>query len=840
MTLLMALAVADGAIEQVDSAADLERVRFPQNGGKRTLYIREEMQNVPILRGYEGKTTSKDRILTTEALRTSLLEIGCRAGYEQEFSAYSIRRGYGNKLDSESTFLILFSISHNFAEFLTPAERNRQMGHSNDNIFTAYMSRISAIDIQNIIDGKAPDQKLIDYLRSMECDKDSAAPLPPRSILEEARFRRRERPTETTQQEYRSKRDEYFEHRKDIYAGTRTTAAVGKLSERPPQSSTFWTYLQYDGQRRQAMRVLFGESISKPTESFAEIVGIVVGVANPTEWYYPGATPINGQCWCGKQMEEFRDKFFFKYHLLGCYRKDQHASTTCTPRFQEQDSPLARLQIDPICIDPELLEPTDSRSACRRFCFRCLQHFDSISDWEAHCEMHLGSLDMFCGRVFRRGILLRPALCPLCLGKKTLSASERYRQFAFHKYIHHVEHHLSEESIKYPTRCPHPICSSTITSNKDFWDHMVDKHGISIAQPKKAGFLRTRLKSVFDNDTRAFPKKLQELSSDLSEPNSTEDSPVDLQLEGVQRDSGSQFCCTSDGCRLSYADLESFLVHASIHSYKRCPVADCLHGFRNLPGLRDHLFYQHSLSTYVCNLPSIVDSGAQCDKIFRELAGLKNHQKTHRRKAALRCPYGCKHPFRNEVTRDRHVAINHNGILPFRCTELTPDGVCDKGFRFAWILRRHIKEIHNSRTVPTMISEANHGMDKENTIDLDPITSDQNDPNRDEDDSELPIPEQVPKMVAVCIWNDGSGSCGFSAGQTDELKLHVFSHVKTKTRNCNFGPCQKPFHDRKALKRHICAVHLGILPYSCKICPYSASVSSRLRRHYKAHKGVEP
>ena len=51
------------------------------------------------------------------------------------------------------------------------------MGHKSDDVFMHYISAVSGVDIQNVINGRDPDQALIDYVRSMQPRVDYDAPL---------------------------------------------------------------------------------------------------------------------------------------------------------------------------------------------------------------------------------------------------------------------------------------------------------------------------------------------------------------------------------------------------------------------------------------------------------------------------------------------------------------------------------------------------------------------------------------------------------------------------------------------------------------------------------------
>lgn len=103
LTLILGLAIADRAIAGIETIEDLETVRFLPGRPSRELRIRPKMQDIPLLRrqtqGSHGKT-SKDQILYGAQLADQLKSLGHRAGYLDDLVPYSVRRGFGNSIDS--------------------------------------------------------------------------------------------------------------------------------------------------------------------------------------------------------------------------------------------------------------------------------------------------------------------------------------------------------------------------------------------------------------------------------------------------------------------------------------------------------------------------------------------------------------------------------------------------------------------------------------------------------------------------------------------------------------------------------------------------------------------
>lgn len=103
VSLLLALAIADGAIHMIDTAEDIARVRFSADRNSTVLHIKEDMRHVPVLREVECRfKLAPTKILTATKLCDQMTSLAARAGYKGRLTPYSIRRGHGNILDRTS------------------------------------------------------------------------------------------------------------------------------------------------------------------------------------------------------------------------------------------------------------------------------------------------------------------------------------------------------------------------------------------------------------------------------------------------------------------------------------------------------------------------------------------------------------------------------------------------------------------------------------------------------------------------------------------------------------------------------------------------------------------
>jgi hypothetical protein len=109
---LLALAILDGALEGVTTAADLKFFEPNDDLPSRKIRICATHREKPVFRAcLNGNSVSPSRILTGAALEELCKALGDRAGYEDPFLPYCIRRGHGQMIDGK--FGIVFHANAN-------------------------------------------------------------------------------------------------------------------------------------------------------------------------------------------------------------------------------------------------------------------------------------------------------------------------------------------------------------------------------------------------------------------------------------------------------------------------------------------------------------------------------------------------------------------------------------------------------------------------------------------------------------------------------------------------------------------------------------------------------
>ncbi|GIZ36574.1 hypothetical protein CKM354_000004400 [Cercospora kikuchii] len=152
MRQLLALAIADGALQDVDCVEDLfKKYRPPPGQPFSQIPIRPEMHEVPLLRRLAEGMVHDKQIWTYSDLQYMLRGLGTRAGYEYRLTPYAFRRGFGSVLD----------------RFASAVQRRKHMGHKSDDTFLSYLSDISGLNMQDLVNGRDPDHQLMESLQSM-------------------------------------------------------------------------------------------------------------------------------------------------------------------------------------------------------------------------------------------------------------------------------------------------------------------------------------------------------------------------------------------------------------------------------------------------------------------------------------------------------------------------------------------------------------------------------------------------------------------------------------------------------------------------------------------------
>ncbi|PPJ60936.1 hypothetical protein CBER1_08602 [Cercospora berteroae] len=554
VVLLLALAIADGALEGITTTDDLDSVD-PDDGGHAILRIKDLAEETPVLRAMEGtikrgdrNLLSSTRISTAGWLSNQVGMLSERAGYKVKLVSYDFRRGHANAINEQ----------------VRPEVRRQRMGHKSDDTFLHYISSVSAVDTQAMLHERDPETELLEFIKSA------------------ALHRTTKQHEQLPQDDVFPLRSTYLEasvgHRgiADYYSSTKDRAAVSRLLR---------ATLHHDSARSEVIKLFYHREDDDvvPTKTVLQpLIEMAAPVAK--DWHYPGVEPVGNACPHCMYEPSSRScacQERCKHHLRTCHmasrtnkhREDLHALILrrnpqcrwmkCRKDFKGLS--LARIAkhiaghlpddtTNPaVCsYDKCIQQPCDDQDALKYhllmehlaphpellpswyYCFECAEYMQCEQDWRVHCQLHLQKLDMSCGVTSENDVLILPGLCPFCLADHDLPAAKKYNQYIrkFLLHSHITKEHLSR--AKWPLPCPHPKCEAQLESVPEFWDHVEEIHHIQ--PPQEYVTLQNKRKGkVLSKHSLAEVPQAQTCDSGTQDPSSVNSSPSLPEHEHAQR-----------------------------------------------------------------------------------------------------------------------------------------------------------------------------------------------------------------------------------------------------------------------------------------------------------------
>lgn len=187
-----------------------------------------------------------------------------------------------------------------------------------------------------------------------------------------------------------------------------------------------------------------------------------------TTIYRPGEEPAQGSCpikSCSLAVHRY-----FSLRSNNCARSNNNNSL---PKVQRSTHIHH-------CRQRELAKTLERMPSELQYCFTCFDWYVE-EEWDQHCQKHLESItSKRCASITYCNTLVRPAFCPFCLGGKQLPASNRWSSWTREaKLWGHLGEHLA--TACWPRKCPHPLCSLDLESEKSFIYHLNDVHGLQMS-----------------------------------------------------------------------------------------------------------------------------------------------------------------------------------------------------------------------------------------------------------------------------------------------------------------------------------------------------------------------
>jgi len=122
------------------------------------------------------------------------------------------------------------------------------------------------------------------------------------------------------------------------------------------------------------------------------------------------------------------------------------------------------------------------RGGFSEFCFACFSWVEDVRQWEEHVQQHCTDPPLKCNLVIFRETVLRPGLCPDCMGGSSAedAGSIKFVQYLnMTRWIAHTSAHVRMMTSN-DLRCLHPHCRDMplFSNMKQYLTHRSDVHQI--------------------------------------------------------------------------------------------------------------------------------------------------------------------------------------------------------------------------------------------------------------------------------------------------------------------------------------------------------------------------
>jgi hypothetical protein len=148
------LAFADNAFEDLESPSDYQHLYVPAHKNSISFRIKDTMQDVPIFREcLRDGALSEDRAMSYNRFAYQLAELCFRVGFRDVLRPTNLRRGTANAANGDTTISV--------------QQYEQLLSHSANVMGEYYISNISAIDVQGLVNNGQQRRDHIQQLRGM-------------------------------------------------------------------------------------------------------------------------------------------------------------------------------------------------------------------------------------------------------------------------------------------------------------------------------------------------------------------------------------------------------------------------------------------------------------------------------------------------------------------------------------------------------------------------------------------------------------------------------------------------------------------------------------------------
>lgn len=156
---------------------------------------------------------------------------------------------------------------------------------------------------------------------------------------------------------------------------------------------------------------------------------------------------------------------------------------------------------------------------------------------------------LYCNVFYYQGVIIRPGLCPFCLGDESMLHKSRLTQFIQKCDLQrHLQGHLTSFKNE-ELFCPHPKCRRTIRE-ASLMDHLENIHAITPVSPSVYGVGSKRGKRNVDSEEKRPPHKLQKTANNEVHSKQTDIFSYETEFENI--DPGNEIV---DGWEATWDDF---------------------------------------------------------------------------------------------------------------------------------------------------------------------------------------------------------------------------------------------------------------------------------------------
>ena len=465
--------------------------------------------------------------MTYQTIKDLIVKLGHRAGYTQNITMHAIRRAFLNSVNKH----------------YSTAQRNQVAGHSGRIFEEAYQSHVSNVDGYAMMTGKDAKAGHASILQSMALSHVSGAPtrLPTRikdemlkekdycAILDQLKAINQSLGNDRDNQDLlnerrklydrrsQCERDKLLEYQKMLFYQQESSEATKPITD-------FSILRSFMPERDRLADSLFKPShVREGRQILADLLHLA-RVKNSESFYRPGEEPVNGKCPfndCKQTIDQYveftilsrsnlcfsMNKLVRSNHIHHCHKKELRRGITVQTNWYP------------------------------RFCYHCNSWLLNAEEWSKDREKHMDDPPVYCNVLQYRHVLIRPGLCPYCLGKEQKSATFRFNEFRKKIDLEkHLNDHLGLVGEDGKLFCPHPKCRHNV-ENGTLMDHFESVHSItpaaanrySVEKPCK----RNREIDSGEEETPKKKRKPKNSSNFQDEPLSLDDEPEDFKNSNV-------------------------------------------------------------------------------------------------------------------------------------------------------------------------------------------------------------------------------------------------------------------------------------------------------------------